>query len=298
VAVDAQFVFWTSRGTESFGASDGNGFVKRAGLDGAGAVVLASNEAMPTLLALSQDTVYWTDEGGSSKVGAGSVKSALKSQPCSTGCAAIATALDRPFGIAYGDGVLYWTTLGPIGSNQGALHSTNDGGKPLLDGLGDPTILAVDANDLFFTQFFAGNVNKLGLLGTTILTTLVAGQFAPDGIAVDGDDVYFANSGGGKVKRVKRDATDAVELADGLDHPGLVALDADYVYWTAYGSANADGQIQRMKKGCVGAACVETLATGQCGPIGIAVDQKAVYWANEKAGASGCAAGAVMRIAK
>jgi hypothetical protein len=300
VAVDEHFVFWTSRGTETLGTSDANGFVRRADLDGAGAIVLASSEAMPTLLALSEDTVYWTDEGGSLATGAGSVKSTGKSQPCSPTCPPIAKGLDRPFGITFANGVVYWTTLGAISASQGTLYAwSNESTTPLFTGLSDPTILAHDAGVLFFSQPYAGNVNAYDLAaGNDALSALALGQLGPDGVAVDGDDVYFTTYAGGKLKRVKRDGTALVELANGLDHPALVALDADDVYWTAYGSGTADGQIQRMKKGCVGASCVETIATGQCGPIGIAVDEKAVYWANEKAGASGCAAGAVMKVAK
>lgn len=67
---------------------------------------------------------------------------------------------------------------------------------------------------------------------------------------------------------------------------GDITLDGDYVYWT---TGTEGGSVQRAKKD--GTGTVDTLASGLAIPIGIAVDEGHVYWAEN-------GAGKIMRVAK
>jgi hypothetical protein len=167
-----------------------------------------------------------------------------------------------PNNIVADGGAIYWTNEGTPGSgattaNTGSVVSMT---KPVTDG------------------------------GAPVFTTLVVNANAPRGIAVDAGNVFFTDSGyqstqSGKVRRILKTGASQtpVDLVTGLGNTRELALchaslptdctTDKWVYFTSY----TDGTVQRVLKD---GTKVQTLATGQNFPIGIAVDDAAVFWAN------------------
>jgi uncharacterized repeat protein (TIGR03803 family) len=78
----------------------------------------------------------------------------------------------------------------------------------------------------------------------TSLITGGLGESAPAGIAVDGANLYFANSGDGTINKVAAAGGTPTTLATGQGSPNAVAFDATYVYWTNASS----GTVMRVAK--------------------------------------------------
>ena len=98
----------------------------------------------------------------------------------------------------------------------------------------------------------------------------MSGQ-TPVGLAVDGENVYWANStSGGTVMRTPLAGGPSVTVAAGQSNVADIAVDAMNVYWTTNSmvvSATKDG----------GGAAV-TIASDLAAANGIAVDSANVYW--------------------
>ncbi len=80
-------------------------------------------------------------------------------------------------------------------------------------------------------------------------------------------------------------------LAGGLDQPGSLALDDEYVYFATYGDDAAHGSIRRVAKA---GGAVTVLADGEFVPGNLVVDASRVYWtANDSSRTDGGAIRAV-----
>src|SRR5262249_5626446 len=94
-------------------------------------------------------------------------------------------------------------------------------------------------------------------------------------IAVDSDSAYVASNERGAVFRVALDGSGATEL----DMPGanLLTIDATRVYTLSGDFGRPTGLVVACAKtGC--GSDYPTLASGQAGAFGIAVDDTSVYW--------------------
>jgi hypothetical protein len=118
------------------------------------------------------------------------------------------------------------------------------------------------------------------------------GEVGRFGLAVDADNVYWAEARNGTIMSVPVTGGVATTLASGLNDPDQIAIDDCNLYvTTGFESGSGAGTIIRVAKD---GHAVTTLATGQNDPSGIAVDSTSVYWttvANEAAHA-----GTVMRL--
>jgi len=156
----------------------------------------------------------------------------------------------------------------------------------LVAGQDDPSDIAVDKTNLYFTDLGASTVMKAALNGGAP-KALASGQATPIAIAVDATSVYWANGGtaankyaDGSIVKIALDGGTPVTLASGQNYSLAIAVDATSVYWANGGTlANNynDGTIMKVARG--GGTPV-TLAAGQNGPVGIAVDGAHVYWAD------------------
>jgi sugar lactone lactonase YvrE len=188
---------------------------------------------------------------------------------------------EEPMGIAVGEGFVYYTETGkgnvvrvPIGG--GTLFT-------LASGRSFPRYVALcsDCTDntyVYWTEFDGGNVMKnQRTAAQSAAVTLASGESSPDGIAVDGDYVYWVEQGttssNGSVRRnsVNGTPSSVQTLASGRNDPWNLATDGTHVFWTE----NAAGNVMQVP---VGGGAVFTLSTGDDAPYGIAVDSSGIYF--------------------
>jgi hypothetical protein len=260
IAVAAKSVYWTIAG--SF--DDRNGFVRSIPVEGGSPSEVEKLQAYPRDIALAADTtgkltdVIWASAGVTppGKVSEG------------------ATVTDRNVSVA----------------------STPQDVKLKLDlPLGAPEGVAVNAAGLFFTDFGANAVYRVGTQGMTPLAgaTSATPPNKPYRIALDKSNAFWTNEGSptkndGSITLCNfSDPANLVlsSLVTGQDIPRNLVLDIDEatalataVYWTNYGSTSAESEVQMVT--LADPTSVKTLATGHK-PVGIAVDKDAVYWTNQ-----------------
>lgn len=131
------------------------------------------------------------------------------------------------------------------------------GTSALNQGVTDAELLALDANNVYFSSTFGGPAAVLSMPRTGgVPKTIASDVTLPNGVAVDANYVYFAdigdtaNSTTGKVARCpltgctlqQTETVLSVGAAAG-DNPREVVLDATHVYWGTRG-----GRIWRVAK--------------------------------------------------
>jgi hypothetical protein len=112
IAVDGDYVYWTSQGTAT-AAADGE--VRRClktGCPDAGAEILASGRLSPYSIAVDNGRVYWTERGTRPDLRDGVIASCPVAG-CSSGPDVLATGQVDPHGLALDGTALYWGSNGP-----------------------------------------------------------------------------------------------------------------------------------------------------------------------------------------
>lgn len=218
-----------------------------ASCSAAGPTQLASSDE-PWGIAVHAGTVYWVDASGT-----------VMSVPAGGGTAVtLASGQSRPSSIAVDDSNVYWTNAGQqtCMSQSGACGSNPDGSLVSLP--------------------LAGGAPK----------TLASGLCGPDSIAVDTNDVYFADGGDGMVGKVAKTGGNPVVIASAQTLLGSIAVDATSVYWTATDAQGLKGSVLKAPTAGGAATVVASgwfplLTGGGCGTItqSLAVDGAHAYWA-------------------
>ena len=198
------------------GTSDRSGRIHSANVDGTGAAVVKELTSVPMGLALdsANGKLYLTNSWG-------------KIQRMNVDGTAFETnlivGLGNPMDIAVSSGKVYWTDA------SGSVRYANTAGtkvvRNIATGSGALGGIAADSNKVYWTEQTGnttGRIRSANLDGTGIadLFSLTA---VPAGIAVDGNNVYWAN-GWGKVQRRNIDGSKFQDIATGLMMPGAVAI--------------------------------------------------------------------------
>lgn len=117
---------------------------------------------------------------------------------------------------------------------------------------------------------------------------LADGQKGPQGLAVDGKNVYWTNKYGGQVMAVPVNGGPVVTLASGQESPFGVAVNATHVYWTTFADPGA------VMSAPLDGGAPTTIASGQHFPGALTVDATHVYWLNAGTVAASLLNGTVM----
>jgi hypothetical protein len=199
----------------------------------------------------------------------------------------------QPVAITSDSTNVYWVdyALGTVmraridGSDQATALATGRN-RPIraavLPPAGDGFVYWVD----FGVTAGSGSVNKVSVNGGAV-TTLATGVDSPRGIATDGTNVYWTSgTNTGAVSKVSVNGGAVTVLAQNQGGPWAIVVDTPdpdagvtqtFVYWTNFN----DNNIQKVPTTNTGPSTPFVLASQQNNPVAIAIDAKAVYWANQ-----------------
>lgn len=265
VAVNAQYVFWTSvdgnevrRTTRNVGAPidvlaagitagveqpqqivatadflvwvNFGGAVLRLPItaDGGGSVtptLLAKDKTGPLGVAVRQDTVYWTN------LPQGTVSSVSLDGGTVTTLAKLED--EKCAGITTDGEYVYWTTRVTGDDFGGSVFRIPLGGgeRERIAGVqGAPTGIVTHEGTLFWTADFLKAIKHAPLADPFRFETLLPTNEVPFAISVF-QGLLFWNERNGDVFRAESDGTSPTLLAAGPPDPRLMAVDAHGVYW-------------------------------------------------------------------
>ncbi len=179
----------------------------------------------------------------------------------------LASAQPTPTAVATDALNVYWTVAGTYVANVGGalyvggalLAAPKSGGAAvtLASALGYPQSLAVDSASAFVTNlgypaplgpgYAGGTVLRVATGADAAAQDTLASNVAPEGVAVDGDEVYWANGGAsGTIMSLPRDVLPSAafpeSLAFGEHAPAPVAIGASSVFWIDLG----DGTVRKL----------------------------------------------------
>jgi hypothetical protein len=312
IAVDGTNVYWLTLGTTSKLIPTGksadlysDGQVLACAISGCmnAPTVLASGRTqtdrqLPVPLVTDGTNVYWSDQTPLSAGGLWSCSVA----GCNDSPQMIGSALPEAMAI-YG-GALFWTELAaevftcPVSDCSAPTALWSAGFSPCATGV------VADASGVYWPTVATESIMKCAAGGcanapTVVMSTdsAIAGEVAAlEQITTDADHVYFTD-GNPQIGMILACAKSGcgpqpILLAGGLNAPMAIATDGVDVYWTETGEAFVNGQsingaglVRRCAVGGCNGAPV-TIASGLTAPVGIAVDDNNVYWAEAGTGAA------------
>jgi hypothetical protein len=171
------------------------------------------------------------------------------------------------------------------GAKAGLASSGSTNRRPAVEVLasagGLPIALALDAQAVYWTTHGAdrnsGAIMKVPIGGGTPVTLAVGP--GPAGIALDEEQVYWADTEEGIIRRVAKAGGASTVLALHQNRPTALACYGGTLFWTndapAAGSGDAQGSIVSLR---LPAAEPRTIASGQPEPSSLSVDSTGVYW--------------------
>jgi len=146
-----------------------------------------------------------------------------------------------------------------------------------------------DGTNIYWSDFnMQGGAFVMAPVGGGMSTVLATALSNPGDIAIEGSNVYFANSStlfGTKFWKVPLGGGTPVMLALTTEfNVRDIAVDATNIYWAGY---------RTIGKAPIAGGAITTVATAQAGAMYIAVDATNIYWVN-----TDIDAGAIMKLAK
>jgi hypothetical protein len=158
----------------------------------------------------------------------------------------------------------------------------------LVAASGNPSAIALDSTSVYWISEYCdpnppttctASIEKCSLRGGAV-TTLVPSRsgfgVTPFGLAVDAENVYWADFNGGAVAKVPLDGGTPVTIASSLKGPQSIAVDSSYVYWTS----NSGDVMRAPLSGGPPISLIGSTSpgTGIGYPYGIALDATSVYF--------------------
>lgn len=234
IAIDSGHVYWGN-------AYSPDGFIGRVPKKG-GPVSIVAQVAGIRSIALDVSTAYFTEYGDGAPV---------SSAPLEGGPTTIlADSQPNAAGIAVHEGVVYWANQGSHDAEGGIMRIPATGGTSsvLVGGQGSPGAIAVDSSGIYW-----GNEQPTRGVMRAPLAGGSPTQLAPDpvrvGLAIDDDRVFFANLEG-EIKSVPKTGGATCTIAAGQDQPWMLALDAEFVYWSNVHVKGTSGSVWKAAKSC------------------------------------------------
>jgi hypothetical protein len=198
---------------------------------------------------------------------------------------------------------LYMTNSGTIGSTHTDWSVTRcEADGRCVDVVGSTTplafgvlLFAVATDTMIIGAMSSGTIAKWNNAvdaGATVTTESLATSFRD--LATDGKRLFWRDGSSVRGCEVESCAgTARVIAADATAQ--VLAADSTGLYWTSKGSGPGDGKVMWL---AAGASTAVAIVTGQIAPVGIALDEAFVYWANDADAAGNVTKGSLLRRAK
>jgi hypothetical protein len=289
IAVDGTSVYWTNNSAKEIVRAD-----KRDG--GARTALATVGVSSPWGIAIDSANVYWANN---EYVDAGSIAKCPLAG-CANQTAVFLTTVDTPIDLKVND-TKVWYTSNYNGEIRSVDKTTGLVSAPIVTGVNQLFQIAIDKDSVYYTSNESQMKRVLFAGGAPTDMGLSNGSRAGD-VATDGIRVFWTNP---------FDTTPAVVLSkpvpgqpgtqtsydtDGAFSANGITVDATNVYWTNNGSV-ASGRTNASVMTCAITGCTKPtlLSGGQTAALGIAVDDKAVYFTT-LGGGSG--QGTIQKVAK
>jgi hypothetical protein len=257
--------------------------------------VIATGQSMPSAIVVDAQNVYWRNLGvlthpAPPDPGPWGHGQLMSSPVDSADPTVLGTELTdegdgmQPAALALAGGLLYFSQA-PDNAPRNLVTCATSGcgaAPTVVHTGGELTALALDDSAIYWTDFSASAVESLPLGGgsaTTLWTPPVigaAGDGVAAGLALDGDNVYWAN--GGSIFTCPKSGCGGVPttVASALSFRSVVLVDANNVYWADTNPNQLGAIYECPKSGCGTTPTV--LASGIDGAAGLAIDADSVYW--------------------
>jgi hypothetical protein len=231
----------------------------------------------PYGLDIDANNVYWTNSGPTT-VNPPALGTVMQAKKDGTGVVTLGTGEDTPYAVHVAGGFAYWVSY----SVAGVMRKTPIGGGAITAIVDAPTAhdFAIGTSTIWWSRE-PDDMQSVPIEGVASADSgaigLLTGNKQANGVAADATSVYWVNKEDGFIKRSDQDFANETPLASG-DVPWDCAVDATTLYWSEKGSSPNSGKIMSASK--VDGSNPVTIAMGQSGTQGIAIDATHVYWCN------------------
>jgi hypothetical protein len=203
--------------------------VKKVSSNGGAVATLATGTSFPRSLTVTPTTVYWTNING-----------AVMKVPVGGGAATtIASSIAPTTGIVVSGLNVYWTAKASVWKQPLAGGATTQIYTGM--GVGDLEDIVSDGTNVYFTETSSSQILSTGVNGGAV--TVLANANTPNGIALDGTNLYWADNGNnGGIEKLATMGGAMTTIAPAQPAALSVAVDASSVYWIG------NGQIKKANK--------------------------------------------------